>query len=67
MVAGAGEAGMGILAAGQQAALGSFLAFSRVQESSADAAGVNYLSKAGISIKPPMGRAVKLGQPKKPP
>jgi predicted Zn-dependent protease len=49
MVAGAGEAGMGILAAGQQAALGKFLAFSRVQESSADAAGVEYLSKARIS------------------
>ena len=49
MVAGAGEAGMGIIAAGQQAALGRFLAFSRVQESSADAAGVEYLSRAGIS------------------
>jgi predicted Zn-dependent protease len=49
MVAGAGEAGLGIMAAGQQAALGKFLAFSRVQESSADAAGVSYLSKAGIS------------------
>lgn len=49
MVAGAGEAAMGIMAAGQQAALGKFLAFSRVQESSADAAGAGYLSKAGIS------------------
>jgi len=49
MVAGAGEAGMAIMAAGQQAALGTFLAFSRAQESSADAAGVEYLSKAGIS------------------
>ncbi len=48
-LAGAGEAGMGIVAAGQQAALGKFLAFSRVQEASADAAGVEYLSKAGIS------------------
>ena len=46
---GAGDAGMGIMAAGQQAALGSFLAFSRAQESSADQAGVVYLSKAGIS------------------
>src|SRR3546814_13291097 len=35
--------------AGQQAALGKFLAFSRVQESTADAAGAQYLSKAGIS------------------
>lgn len=49
IAAGAGDAGMGILAAGQQAAMGKYLAFSRVQESSADAAGVEYLSKAGIS------------------
>ena len=49
MAAGAGEAGMGVLAAGQQAAMGRFLAFSRTQESSADAAGASYLSRAGIS------------------
>ncbi|HZF45219.1 MAG TPA: M48 family metalloprotease, partial [Sphingomonadaceae bacterium] len=49
IAAGAGEAGMGILAAGQQAAMGKYLAFSRVQESSADAAAVEFLSKAGIS------------------
>ena len=49
MVAGASEAGAGIAAAGQQAAVGNFLAFSRVQEASADAAGAEYLSKAGIS------------------
>ena len=47
--AGGGEAAMGLLAAGQQAAMGSYLAFSRVQEASADAAGVQYLSDAGIS------------------
>ncbi|GAA4047754.1 M48 family metalloprotease [Parerythrobacter jejuensis] len=47
--AGAGEAAMGAIMAGQRAALGKFLAFSRVQESSADAAGAEYLSKAGIS------------------
>ncbi len=51
MAAGAGDAGAGILAAGQQAAMGKFLAFSRTQESSADAAGVAYLEKAGISGK----------------
>jgi len=51
IAAGAGEAGMGIMAAGQQAALGSFLSFSRAQESSADQAGVKYLSAAGISGK----------------
>lgn len=49
MAAGAGEAGAGIMAAGQQAAMGKFLAFSRAQESSADAAGVRYLQAAGIS------------------
>ena len=49
MAAGAGEAGMGILSAGQQAAMGTFLAFNRAQESSADLAGASYLSKAGIS------------------
>jgi len=51
IAAGAGDAGMGILAAGQQAAMGKFLAFSRVQERSADSAGARYLSKAGISGK----------------
>lgn len=48
-LAGAGEAAMGVMAAGQQAAMGSYLSFSRVQESSADAAGAEFLSKAGIS------------------
>lgn len=49
IAAGAGDAGMGILAAGQQAAMGKFLAFSRVQERSADSAGARYLADAGIS------------------
>jgi predicted Zn-dependent protease len=48
-LAGAGEAAMGVMALGQQAAIGQFLAFSRTQESSADFAGAEYLSKAGIS------------------
>ena len=47
--AGGGEAAMGVLAAGQQAAMGSFLAFTRTQEASADAAAVTFLSDAGIS------------------
>lgn len=47
--AGAGDAAMGVLMAGQQAALGKYLAYSRTQESSADAAGAQYLSAAGIS------------------
>ena len=51
IAAGAGEAGMGIMAAGQQAAIGNFLSFTRTQESSADQAGAKYLSTAGISGK----------------
>jgi predicted Zn-dependent protease len=51
IAAGAGEAGMGIMAAGQQAALGKFLAFSRAQEGTADASGARYLSAAGITGK----------------
>lgn len=50
-LAGAGDAAMGVIMAGQRAALGKFLAFSRVQESSADAAGAQYLSDAGITGK----------------
>ncbi len=51
IAAGAGDAGMGLMAAGQRAAIGRFLAFTRAQESSADMAGAAYLSKAGISGK----------------
>ena len=52
LAAGAGgDAGMGIIAAGQQAAMGKFLAFSRTQEATADQAGASYLSKSGISGK----------------
>jgi predicted Zn-dependent protease len=49
IAAGAGDAGMGIMMAGQRAALGRFLAFTRVQESSADLAGAKYLSATGVS------------------
>ena len=48
-LAGAGDAAMGAIMAGQQAALGSFLAFNRDQEASTDLAGARYLSGAGIS------------------
>jgi predicted Zn-dependent protease len=51
VAAGAGDAGMGIMMAGQQAALGKFLAFTRTQEASADQAAVKYLHAAGISGK----------------
>ena len=47
--AGAPDAGMGILMAGQRAALGNFFSFTRAQESSADLAGASFLHKAGIS------------------
>ena len=49
IAAGAPEAGMGLMAMGQQAAIGQFLSFTRAQETSADLAGANYLAKAGIS------------------
>ncbi|WP_252259495.1 M48 family metalloprotease [Erythrobacter aurantius] len=48
-LAGAGDAAFGALMAGQQAALGSFLAFNRNQEAATDLAGARYLSGAGIS------------------
>lgn len=51
VLAGAGEAGMGIMALGQQAAMSNFLSFTRTQEASADAAGAEYLSTAGITGK----------------
>jgi len=44
MLAGAGEAGQAILMGGQQIAERTFLAFSRTQESSADQAGMRYLT-----------------------
>ncbi len=49
MAAGAGEAAMGVLAAGQQAAMGNFLSFTRAQETTADQAGAAYLARAGVS------------------
>ena len=51
IAAGGAEAGMGILSAGQQVAMSKYLAFSRTQESSADAAGATFLRTAGISGK----------------
>ncbi len=47
--AGSGDAAAGIIAAGQQAAIGKYLAFSRVQESTADATGAKFLQTAGVS------------------
>lgn len=51
IAAGAGNAGAGILMAGQQAALGKYLAFSRAVEAGADESARRYLAKSGISGK----------------
>jgi predicted Zn-dependent protease len=51
MAAGSPEAGTGLMMMGQRAAIGKYLAYSRVQESSADAAGARYLGTANISGK----------------
>jgi predicted Zn-dependent protease len=51
IAAGAGDAAMGLLMAGQQAAMGKFMAFTRGQEATADASAVKFLHKAGISGK----------------
>ena len=48
-LAGAGDAAMAAMMMGQRAAMGQFLAFTRVQESSADMAGAQYLKDAGIT------------------
>lgn len=48
-LAGAGDAAMGAIMAGQQAAVSSFLSYNRDQEASTDLAGARYLSGAGIS------------------
>lgn len=50
-LAGAGDAAGGIMAGGQSMAMGSYLAHSRVQESSADQAGLRYLEDVGYSPK----------------
>ena len=50
-LAGAPDAGMATMMMGQQVALGNFLAYSRTQESVADASGAWFLSMAGISGK----------------
>src|SRR5690348_1682624 len=49
VAAGAGDAGMGVMMAGQRAALGEMMAFTRAQEATADATGSRLLSQSGIS------------------
>ena len=45
------DAGMGILAAGQQVAMGSLFAFTRTQEASADQAAVNFFTAPALAEK----------------
>lgn len=61
-LAGAGDAGMAAMMLGQRAAMGSFLAYSRVEEGSADAAGAKFLSDAGISGRGSLGFFKKLAE-----
>jgi predicted Zn-dependent protease len=51
IAAGAPDAGMGVMMAGQRAAIGEMMAFTRVQEATADATASRLLSKAGVSGK----------------
>ena len=51
IIAGAGDAGMAIMAGGAQVAQRSVLAYSRQQEGSADQAGATYLKRAHLSGK----------------
>ena len=51
IIAGAGDAGMAILAGGAQVAQRSILSYSRQQEGSADQAGATYLQRSGQSGK----------------
>lgn len=60
VLAGAGDAGMAAMMMGQRAAMGKFLAYSRGEEGSADAAGATFLSKAGISGRGSLGFFGKL-------
>ena len=60
VLAGAGDAGMAAIMMGQRAAIGKFLAYSRGEEGSADAAGATFLAKAGISGRGSLGFFEKL-------
>lgn len=60
-LAGAGDAGMAAMMMGQRAAIGKYLAYSRGEEGSADAAGASFLSKAGISGRGSLAFFEKLG------
>ncbi len=51
IAAGSAEGGAGIIAAGQQVAQSKFLAFTRVQEATADATAAKFLETAGVSGK----------------
>ena len=60
VLAGAGDAGMAAMMMGQRAAIGKYLAYSRGEEGSADAAAAKFLSTAGISGRGLLGFFDKL-------
>jgi predicted Zn-dependent protease len=60
VLAGAGDAGMAAMMMGQRAAIGKYLAYSRGEEGSADAAAAKFLSSAGISGRGLLGFFDKL-------
>ncbi len=62
IAAGSADAGIGLMQLGQRAAIGNFLAFSRAQEATTDAAGVKFLSGAGVTGKGMLNFFKKLQQ-----
>ncbi len=62
MLAGAGDAGMGIIMGAQQAMQRAILGYSRVQESSADQAAITYLDSVKKSGRGMLETFEKLGQ-----
>ncbi len=62
IAAGSADAGIGLMQLGQRAALGNYLAFSRAQEATTDAAGVKFLSGAGVTGKGMLNFFKKLQQ-----
>src|SRR3546814_16173017 len=63
MAAGGGDAGMGIMAAGQQGAMGKYLTCSPHQESLGQPAGSRYLSKEALTGQGSLAFSKKLKNP----
>jgi predicted Zn-dependent protease len=64
--AGGGAAAMGVFMAGQQAAMGKFLAYTRGEEEAADAAGASFLSRQACrgAARSNFSQAVGDGKPR---